>query len=455
MLYSNSVVFMPTPTRTSWAMEEKLIPYIHYVPVAQDLSNLLEMIEWAKQNDDIVQLISQKSTEYMEHLYVSDQAKLDHQEIIIKLANSYTSRFKDSLSDCLLLLGNKESALDSYDDVNSDHPVSSLGGHWEYHEKTPAELPYTYSEQVCNHTSLERHVDCKSKFCPLDLMNWRYIDSNSNMPYPKFDADGFRTKLQNKRMIFVGDSTMRQQVLALIWTLGHDKVDWEKFDLNIPQEKSVLWRNCMVDHLSNITICYQFVRTMAKSTYYEDNYTLDFSLMRKDRIGNDPDTSFLLNEEMIDQLAEFDFVFIQGVTWYTHQLLTVLDSIKSPREWIVKMLPRLYKDAIGSLLSKISSRTNTILTLGQVGSDCRNKTKPEPYNSDKIPERFGWNIAPKLWNASLDVIKEQSLNVKVIDARDPLMQSVQAHPSPDCLHFCMNSAAINIYLDMYWNEIFS
>jgi len=143
------------------------------------------------------------------------------------------------------------------------------------------------------------------------------------------------------------------------------------------------------------------------------------------------------------------------VTWYTHQLLTVLDSIKSPREWIVKMLPRLYKDAIGSLLSKISSRTNTILTLGQVGSDCRNKTKPEPYNSDKIPERFGWNIAPKLWNASLDVIKEQSLNVKVIDARDPLMQSVQAHPSPDCLHFCMNSAAINIYLDMYWNEIFS
>ena len=110
---------MPTPTRTSWAMEDKLIPFIHYVPIAQDLSNLLEMIEWAKENDDIVQLISQKSTEYMEHLYVSDQAKLDHQELIVKLAKAYSSRFNDSLSDCLLLLGNKESALDSYDEVNA------------------------------------------------------------------------------------------------------------------------------------------------------------------------------------------------------------------------------------------------------------------------------------------------------------------------------------------------
>lgn len=119
MLYSNSVVFMPTPTRTSWAMEDKLIPFIHYVPVAQDLSNLLEMIEWAKENDDIVQLISQKSTEYMEHLYVSDQAKLHHKELIVKLAKAYSSRFNDSLSDCLLLLGNKESVLDSYDEVNA------------------------------------------------------------------------------------------------------------------------------------------------------------------------------------------------------------------------------------------------------------------------------------------------------------------------------------------------
>ena len=101
MLYSNSVVFMPTPTRTSWAMEDHLVPFVHYVPIAQDLSNLLEMIAWAKENDDIVQLISHKSIEYMERLYVSDQAKLDQQELTVKLSNAYVSQFKDSLSDCL------------------------------------------------------------------------------------------------------------------------------------------------------------------------------------------------------------------------------------------------------------------------------------------------------------------------------------------------------------------
>ena len=101
MLYSNSVVFMPTPTRSSWAMEDKLVPFVHYVPIAQDLSNLLEMIEWAKQNDDIVQLISHKSTEYMERLYVSDQAELDQQELSVKLSEAYTNQFKNSLSNCL------------------------------------------------------------------------------------------------------------------------------------------------------------------------------------------------------------------------------------------------------------------------------------------------------------------------------------------------------------------
>ena len=29
------------------------------------------------------------------------------------------------------------------------------------------------------------------------------------------------------------------------------------------------------------------------------------------------------------------------------------------------------------------------------------------------------------------------------------------NPDNDYLHFCMNSAAINIYLDMYWTEVFS
>ena len=74
---------------------------------------------------------------------------------------------------------------------------------------------------------------------------------------------------------------------------------------------------------------------------------------------------------------------------------------------------------------------------------------------DKFPDKYGWNLAPKLWDTALTLIQEEGLNVQVVDVREPLMQSVHAHPSPDCLHFCMNSAAINIYLDMYWTEVFS
>ena len=36
MLFSNSVVFMAPPTKTSWAMEEKLVPYVHYIPLWQN-----------------------------------------------------------------------------------------------------------------------------------------------------------------------------------------------------------------------------------------------------------------------------------------------------------------------------------------------------------------------------------------------------------------------------------
>ena len=37
-LYSNSVVFMRKPKIVSWAMEDKLEPYVHYIPIKDDFS---------------------------------------------------------------------------------------------------------------------------------------------------------------------------------------------------------------------------------------------------------------------------------------------------------------------------------------------------------------------------------------------------------------------------------
>lgn len=46
MLHSNSTVVMPHPTCESWACEGALVPFEHYVPVRDDLSDLDEVQDW-------------------------------------------------------------------------------------------------------------------------------------------------------------------------------------------------------------------------------------------------------------------------------------------------------------------------------------------------------------------------------------------------------------------------
>ena len=323
---------------------------------------------------------------------------------------------------------------------NPHENLSVIGGHWEYSaQKIP---PYNYSDEVCQQTFLHPG-DCKNVAnCADHLMNWQYV-TRDDTPYPAFDVDGFRTSMKHKQLLFLGDSTMRQQVQALVWSLGFKKIDWKK-------EERGKWRDkqCAIDPIGNITICRQFMGTMATQVYHEGNYTFNLT-----EVSGHGDTSHLLQDEMIDEIAEFDLVFIQGVAWFAGMQRT-FDSPTSPSEWLWELIPKLYRDVMESLLRKLSHRTKTILVLGQSGTACRNKTDPEPFYPDRIPGLYSWNIIPQLWNQSLNVIKELSLNVQVVDAREPLMQSVHAHPVPDCLHFCTTSAALNMYLDMYWYEVF-
>jgi hypothetical protein len=191
--------------------------------------------------------------------------------------------------------------------------------------------------------------------------------------------------------------------------------------------------------------------------YHEGNYTLDHSLR------GHGDSSCLLEDSNIAAISSFDLVFVQSLAWWTG-LGTVLDSPTSPKEWVEKMLPTVYYDAMKELLTKISGKTETVLVLGHTGVNCTEKTLPEPFDVDRIPPNHGWDLASKFWNTSLRVLLEERLDIKVVDAREPLMQSVHAHPSSgyaypgqpsDCFHFCMNSAAVNMYLDLYWNEVLS
>jgi len=60
-LASSSVVFMPEPVTESYMMESKLVPYVHYIPVKEDGSDLLKQLQWAKDNDEKCKWISEQA----------------------------------------------------------------------------------------------------------------------------------------------------------------------------------------------------------------------------------------------------------------------------------------------------------------------------------------------------------------------------------------------------------
>lgn len=99
-LASSSTVFMPKPTAESYAMEALLVPFVHYIPVKHDATNVEEMVTWAKANDDKVRWISEQASKYMDNLWLSDKAQEDNILIRNKLANVYHENFGNSLWKC-------------------------------------------------------------------------------------------------------------------------------------------------------------------------------------------------------------------------------------------------------------------------------------------------------------------------------------------------------------------
>ncbi len=99
-LASSSVVFMPKPTTESFAMESLMVPFVHYIPIKSDGSDIEEMLTWAKSNDDKARWISEQASKYMDDLWFSDQAKEDNILVRNQLGNIYHKKFGDVLREC-------------------------------------------------------------------------------------------------------------------------------------------------------------------------------------------------------------------------------------------------------------------------------------------------------------------------------------------------------------------
>ena len=75
-LYSNSVVFMRKPRVVSWAMEDTLEPFVHYIPLLDDFSDIEEKIEWAESNQEKCKEIASNSTKFINQFLNTNKEKL-------------------------------------------------------------------------------------------------------------------------------------------------------------------------------------------------------------------------------------------------------------------------------------------------------------------------------------------------------------------------------------------
>lgn len=81
-LLSHSVVLMAKPTKCSWFMEDKLIPFKHYVPVDDNYSNIEEMYIWCMNNLKKCKTISKNATKYIEQFLDEENEKYVTTEVL-------------------------------------------------------------------------------------------------------------------------------------------------------------------------------------------------------------------------------------------------------------------------------------------------------------------------------------------------------------------------------------
>jgi hypothetical protein len=92
-LFSNSVVLTQTPTCTSWAMEELLQPWVHYIPINDNLSDVEEKVQWVLDHDVEAQTIARNGRLWIADLVYHPDADKDNEDILDETLKRYSSHF--------------------------------------------------------------------------------------------------------------------------------------------------------------------------------------------------------------------------------------------------------------------------------------------------------------------------------------------------------------------------
>ena len=78
---------------TSWLMEELLEPWVHFVPLYSDLSNVETQIEWIVRHSAEAQRIAHRVTLWMKDLVFHPQAVQDEEIIFQEMLRRYGQHF--------------------------------------------------------------------------------------------------------------------------------------------------------------------------------------------------------------------------------------------------------------------------------------------------------------------------------------------------------------------------
>jgi serine/threonine protein kinase len=86
-LATGSVVLLVESQWKLW-YSDMLQPYVHYVPVSWDLSNLLEVVQWCKDNDETCKNIAGNAREFYERVLNRDSILDYMQKVIVDITNT-------------------------------------------------------------------------------------------------------------------------------------------------------------------------------------------------------------------------------------------------------------------------------------------------------------------------------------------------------------------------------
>ena len=92
-LLSNSVVMMQPPSHTSWAMEELLEPWVHFIPLNEELSDVEEKMQWVLDNDEQAQQIAERGTLWIHDFVLHPDAASDEKLIQEEIIRRYRAHF--------------------------------------------------------------------------------------------------------------------------------------------------------------------------------------------------------------------------------------------------------------------------------------------------------------------------------------------------------------------------